>query len=1518
MSDAQAGRLTPLQQSWAVIQRLEENLESLRRSRTEPIAVVGMGCRFPGGVDSPQALQGFLEEGRDAQGPIPTERWHAEHIKGDSSSGTRGYFLDDVASFDPAVFGIAPREVESMDPQQRLLMEVTFQALEHGGLAPDTLAGSHTGVFIGIGTNDYSLRLLDIKGRERIDGWFGTGNGPCYAAGRIAHSLGLEGPCMALDTACSSSLVAIHQACNALRNGECDMALAGGVQLMLSPEVMIFLERSGALAPDGRCKTFDASGNGYGRGEGCGMVVLQRLSDAKREGRRILAQILGSAVNHDGKASGLTVPNGSAQKRVMKAALKTAGVAPHRVEYVEAHGTGTALGDPVEIHALQAVYGERPADKPLRVGSVKNHLGHLEAAAGIAGFIRVVCHLQEGRIAPQRDFSVPNPKIEWTRAPIEVVTEPTTWEEKNTPLAGISSFGMSGSNAHMIVQGVAAQESTRPKQDVYPLVLSAMDAESLRRLAQAHANHLENHDDIHLEDLSHTLNRGRATMPQRLYTSASTVTEAGSRFHAFARGEVQNGLYHGSFETSPQPIFIFPEVLVDFDAAQLEHYGNIPAFRAALKTCQTILEGMDVDLQDLLRSIATSEEKHPLNPLAAACWSYAHAEMWAAEGIAPAAVLGHGMGEYTAASCAGVMTIAQCLEIIKVLLEYAAGLPDEGAMASVDMHWQSLLKYLNRHDERVGIAAYNSHSNAVISGPSQAVAEVVAALRAEGMECRETPHGHGLRSPMMASILPDVEKSLRTIAWAQPRVPIISGSLGERLKNSITSPLYWLDQFKEPVQFMNAVEKLEAWPQAIVLEMSCVTDLIRHIRETRFADDLIIPPDWNIKQSPLLNQLDHMGFAYVQGLLKKWPETTDRGRIIDIPTYTFNKDRFWVGYPETEAAGRRPGCYEESWHPLTSDPSAELERGGHWLVFAPGDHGTPEVFSALGRMGATVTVIPLGETHEGINWEAIESQLVSLDTPRGVIFAWGLATRYPPATFDAEISVHNHVIYNALIKLSQYLSRDWKDTKLWVLTRGAVALPDVKDPTQAVLWGMGKALAMDLPEHFAALIDLDPDDETFELETLLMGGAGHEDLMAIRKGQVQVKRLEHLELKEAAALKSDGTYLITGGLGSIGLQVARFLAEKGAGHLVLASRSGGDGLDDDSRELLREIERSTRLTLLSLDVTDGDAVNAVLSDLRQDAMPLRGIFHGAGVAGFHSLEEVTPDLFDRVTRAKILGAENLHRASCVDNLDLFVCFSSIASVWGSRGQVHYAAGNRYLDGLMSLRQSQGLSGLSVNWGPWPTGMADEKALQELAAIGIDTVEPEAYLSAMMQLIGTGTSHGVLVDLDVPRFNKVFTARGQRLLFHALDSSQNAQEIELKPLRELPQDRAAILQHCRDIAGEVLGFPASRKPSTVRGFFEMGMDSLTAIELHERISLELGLKLPKTLAFDYPNLEELATHLFSRLSQTAASAKPTEASDATEGRSLNGIESQLAEMKKHLMKLGASIDSPILNKGILRS
>ncbi|MEM8714173.1 MAG: beta-ketoacyl synthase N-terminal-like domain-containing protein [Cyanobacteria bacterium P01_G01_bin.4] len=674
--------LSATKRALIALEQMQAKLDGVEAARREPIAITGMGCRFPGNADSPEQFWQMLQMGVDAIGDVPDNRWDREAFFDPDPDAPgkmytcKGGFLQDIVGFDHQFFGISAREAESLDPQQRLLLEVSWEALEHANCPPELLADSSTGVFVGICSNDYGKRLLNEGHCDRIDAFFSTGNALSLAAGRLSYMLGLNGPCLSVDTACSSSLVALHLATQSLRQGECSVALAAGVHLMLSPENTIAFSRTRMLDPDGRCKTFDASAQGYIRGEGCGVLVLKRLSDAQRDGDRILAVVRGTAVNHNGRSSSLISPSGLAQESVIHSALANGRVNPASVSYVQVQGTGTALGEPIEVGALAAVYGQnRRKDCPLTIGTIKTNIGHLEGAAGIASTISVVMAMQQGKIPPHLHFNTPNPNIEWDQLPLQVPTQLTDWTvpEGGKLLAGVSAFGFGGTNAHAIVEeapNIPAQDtvSQLSEKSTYLLALSGKSPQALTQLVQRYLNYMKTFPTASLAGLCFYTNTGRSHHAHRLGVVAATAAELQAKLEGFAVGKVPLGWKSEQVSDRPKVAFLFAGEGAEYAGMARKLYESHPIFRAAFNRCSDIVDGaLDRPLTDILFPL--DGHAQPLTDLAYArpalfAVEYALWRLWSDWGIKPSAVMGQGVGEYVAACVAGVFSLEDALKLV--------------------------------------------------------------------------------------------------------------------------------------------------------------------------------------------------------------------------------------------------------------------------------------------------------------------------------------------------------------------------------------------------------------------------------------------------------------------------------------------------------------------------------------------------------------------------------------------------------------------------------------------------------------------------------------------------------------------------------------------------------------------------------------------------------------------------------------------------------------------------------------
>ncbi|MEM9447024.1 MAG: beta-ketoacyl synthase N-terminal-like domain-containing protein [Cyanobacteria bacterium P01_E01_bin.6] len=862
----------------------------------EPIAIVGIGCRFPG-ADGPKAFWQLLRDGVDAITPVPSDRWS------ESQTPIRwGGFLDQVDQFDPQFFGIATREVTRMDPQQRLLLEVAWEALEDAGLIPEQLAGTSTGVYVGISLHDYSTLVWR---NPSDDPYATTGTVNCMAANRLSYLLDLRGPSLAIDTACSSSLVAVHLACQSLRSGESTLALAGGAQVMGLPEVTRSFDKAGFMAPDGRCKAFDSRADGYVRSEGAGVVVLKCLSQALADRDPIYALIQGSAINQDGRTNGLTAPQPKSQEALLRAAYRQAGISPGQVHYIEAHGTGTKLGDPIEMKALGAVLtDDRPAGSICAIGSVKTNIGHAEAAAGIAGLIKVALSLDHQQIPPSLHFQQPNPYIPFDTLPLQVQRTLSPWS--GNPVAGVSSFGFGGTNAHVVLEA-APTPSVRDRADDRPshlLTLSATSVSALHALAQRYIKFLTDYPAISLADVCFNANTKRSTFPHRLAAIATSTEALREQLQTFLAEQASPGLVTGQVtrRKSPPVVFLFTGQGSQYVRMGQELYHTQPIFREAIDQCHEILCA-DADLApSLLEVLYPPTGTSPLldqtafTQPALFAVEYALAKLWQSWGIEPAAVMGHSIGEYVAACVAGVFSLKDGLRLVAARGRLMQALPKTGEMAAVLAPAAQVMAVLRPYTDTVSIAAYNGPENVVISGQQEAIADATATLAAGGIRIVRLSVSHAFHSPLMAPIRHDFEQVASKIAYSPQKIALISNVTGALGTADIATPTYWVNHLLQPVKFVEGMATLHQQGYPLFLEIGPKPTLIGMGQHCLPQGTGAWLSSLHPEQSDWQVMLSSLGHLFVHGVAIDWTGVyqADCYSRLRLPTYPFQRQRYWL------------------------------------------------------------------------------------------------------------------------------------------------------------------------------------------------------------------------------------------------------------------------------------------------------------------------------------------------------------------------------------------------------------------------------------------------------------------------------------------------------------------------------------------------------------------------------------------------------------------------------------------------
>ncbi|MBX9645644.1 MAG: acyltransferase domain-containing protein [Xanthobacteraceae bacterium] len=1442
--------LSPVKRALLEIRELRSRIATFELASSEPIAIVGLGCRLPGGITDAQSMWRVLQDGVDTIGQVPENRWDADSLfdADPDSRGTMatryGGFLDDVDRFDAMFFGISPREAASMDPQQRLMLEVNWLALENAGIAPDSLAGSPTGVFVGVGNSDYS-RLL-FRERDQIDAYAGSGSSASMIPGRLSYHFGLRGPSIAVDTACSASLVAAHLACQSLRRGECDLALAGGVNLILGPEAHIAFTKARMMAPDGRCKTFDARANGYGRGEGAAVIVLRRLSDATARGDRIWALIRGSAVNQDGRSAGVTAPNGPAQVEVIRSALKDARLVPEQIDYVEAHGTGTSLGDPIELQAImQALGANRSTENPLLVGSSKTNFGHLEAAAGITGLIKTVLSLAHGKIPPHLHFETPNPMLDWDTSALRVTTALQDWPKCDGPgRAGVSSFGFSGTNAHVLLEQAPARaanevEAASVDRPRHLLALSATTKTALRELACRFIERIDG-EPVDPADLCWSANTGRAHFAQRLAVTGVDVGELRAGLQAYVDGRSVSNMRAGD-ATQARPVV---GMLFTGQGAQRIDMGRglyaaSPTFRTAFDACAEALNRVTGTFceQSLISIVYPESEARSASVLdqtaiaqpALFALECALASLWRRWGIEPAVVLGHSVGEVAAAVAGGVMDMTTGSSLIAARATLMQSLPAGGAMATVfalPMQVKALLA-----DHAVEIAALNAPNQLVISGAEADVDAVCLDLSERGIQSKRLVVSHAFHSRAMEPILAAFQAETATLQMNAPRITVISNVTGEAADPGLMSGRdYWRRHIRNPVQFEASMHSaaslgithfLEIGPAPVLLGMAAAS--VELPAESWLPSLHPGNDDWDV----ILGALQAL---YVAGVDINWQafDADYRRSRVDLPSYPFEGRRYWF---EVKPAQETVEDAAHVWRSVKSslDHQAELAPIGVDLTN----------YEAKWASLAQLTTVSASEVLRGAGIFAVAGERATLDTVRARLGA---------------ADAHDHLLrrWLDLLVRSGALRREQRAEIVEYIADQPIAAADIADHMLEVARHLeGNQPLLAYIAHCSALLPDVIAGRVSPLETLFPEGS-----FDLAEGLYQHSATaRYINALAASALQAFATARTTAG--------SLRILEVGAG---TGSTTAGllNSLPDDTEYTFSDVSE------FFLDrARDKFAACAQFSFHRFD-LDCEAAEQGFGAASFDvivaaNVVHATPDLRKSLMRLRELLAPGglLLLLESTRHLDWFDMSTGLIEGWQSFND------DLRVDGplLPPERWLQVLRAAGFHEADaWP------RAGSVAEAIGQHLIVARSPVGGIAKSIGNVTVKATPAASPPGRSmpdSMTASAAVWRGRFH--ESPVSEQDGLLRDL-------------VRQKAMQVLRLADDQTPGPNDRLMDLGFDSLMAVQLRGLLGEALGLstKLPATLLFDHPTIAAIASFLAARLGPSVTDAPQLPAAQQSNG------------------------------------
>lgn len=1474
------------------------------------IAVIGISGRFPQSKNIETFWQNLIDA-KELTSTFP------------ETKTTAGGILEDVELFDASFFGFNPREAEAMDPQHRLFLESAWTALENAGYDSER-ESRPIGVYAGVGISTYLLYNLSpnqelIKSRGFVPTLIGVDKD--YLPTRVSYKLNLTGPSVSVGTACSSSLVAVHLACQSLLSGECDMTLAAGVAIKV-PQDESTLSPGQIVSPDGHCRAFAKSANGTIGGNGIGVVVLKRFEDAIADRDYIYGVIKGSAINNDGADKvGYTAPSQEGQARVIRAAQIMAEVEPESISYIEAHGTGTTLGDPIELAALSQAFRASTNEKGYcAIGSVKTNVGHLDAAAGITGFIKTILALDRQVLPPSLNFDAPNPEIDFDNSPFYVNTELTEWKSNGKPRrAGVSSFGFGGTNAHMILEEAPLKQlpvnSDQLARKHYLLVLSAKTSSALETATSNLVDYLKEHPEVNLADVAYTLQVGRRLFNHRRLVIVEDIEDAIIALESPPR------ILTNCQETKDRSlVFMFTGQGSQYINMARELYETEQVFRQECDRCSELLQSyLDIPLLEIIypstSSVSLINETQYTQP-AIFVIEYALAKLWMSWGIKPIAMIGHSIGEYVVACLAGVFSLEDALALVTARGQLMQQLPS-GSMLAIPLSSAEIQPLLNKN---LSLGVVNGISDCVVSGTTEAIETLQEQLTIQGMDCRRLHTSHAFHSPMMEGMLEPFLAQVKQVSLNPPQIPYISNVTGTWITaEEATNPAYWTTHLRQTVRFAEGLAELYKQPDHILLEVGAGRTLSKLAKQhpEKQTNQVVLTSLRHPKEPQSDNKfiLNTLGQLWLSGVEIDWLGFYQQEKLnrIPLPTYPFERQRYWIESLEQSASNPQLDSekkedisnwfYIPSWKRSITSTSQSKESGvqSYNLVFIDENGLGAQLVKRLKQQGEQIIIVKVGSQfaqpqedvytinpQQSNDYNTLINKLETQgQIPYKIIHLWtATANKDPELTLKKIGKEIQQKGFYSLLFLAQAIGKQnlTKEVQLTVISSNLQSITgeEMLSPEKATLFGAVTAITKEYPNINSCVVDIViPDTINWQEEKLIkwllteINTPNNDEIIAYRGHNRWLPTFEPIQLDETLEqipyLKEKGVYLITGGLGGIGLEIAEYLAKTVQAKLILTGHSTYPNREewsqwlathDQSNSISQKLQKVIQLEKLgsevlvvSADVADLEQMQAVLATATSKFGQINGIVHGAGVPGGGAIQRKTVQEVERILAPKVTGTLVLNEIFKDVELDFFILFSSLASILGGFGQADYTAANAFLDAFAHYKTStDGTFTTCINWDDWQeVGMAAKATKYLSNSPSLDKgLLPTEGIKVFQRILASKlpqvlvSTWDLLVRLDQNNINDEFTKNNLSESIQIAHSRPELNNAYVPPRNEIEAELAEIWQ-------KLLGI---QKVGIYDNFFELGGDSLISFQV-ALTAKQNGLQVAPNHLFEHPTIADLA-------------------------------------------------------------